>query len=88
MDWCMYEYIGLKVEVDGYVVVVMLDNLLVYIWIVYSLFVLCDLVGVFNVDKGIYVLVIIGGGEKFFFVGVDFKQFVFGDKGVVCEVVC
>lgn len=81
-------YINLKLEKCGYIVVLILFNLLVNIWICEVLVDFMCLVKDFNVDCEIYILVVIGEGEKFFFVGVDFKFFVDGDKVMVCEMVC
>src|SRR5690606_34137733 len=64
MDWRKHEHVGLKVEADGHVAVVTLDNPPAPTWTVHSLSALRDLVGALNADKTIYALVITGGGEK------------------------
>ena len=85
MDWRKHEHVGLKVEADGHVAVVTLDNPPAHTWTVHSLSALRDLVGALNADKGIYALVITGGGEKFFSAGADLKQFASGDKAAARE---
>jgi len=85
MDWRTHEHVGLKVEADGHVAVITLNNPPAHTWTVHSLSALRDLVGALNADKTIYALVVTGDGEKFFSAGADLKQFASGDKGAARE---
>ncbi|HBK46511.1 MAG TPA: enoyl-CoA hydratase, partial [Xanthomonadaceae bacterium] len=83
--WQQREHTGLKVERDGHVAIVTLDNPPAHTWTVHSLAALRDLVKALDADRGIYALVITGGGEKFFSAGADLKQFASGDRAAARE---
>ncbi|MGL4693567.1 MAG: enoyl-CoA hydratase-related protein, partial [Stenotrophomonas maltophilia] len=71
MEWRQHDHVGLKVEADGHVAVITLNNPPAHTWTVHSLSALRDLVGALNADRDIYALVITGDGEKFFSAGAD-----------------
>lgn len=74
-------YCGLLLEKRGHTAIVTLDNPPAHTWTADSLAALTKLVADLNDDRGIYALVITGGGEKFFSAGADLKLFGDGDKG-------
>ncbi|HVJ38453.1 MAG TPA: enoyl-CoA hydratase [Stenotrophomonas sp.] len=79
-DWLQREHAGLKVERDGHVAIVTLNNPPANTWTVHSLAALRDLVKALDADPQVYALVITGEGAKFFSAGADLKQFASGDK--------
>jgi enoyl-CoA hydratase/carnithine racemase len=71
----------LKVEIDGHVAIVTVDNPSANTWDVESLPALAELVTALNNDMSIFALVITGEGDKFFSAGADLKLFADGDPG-------
>ena len=69
----------LKVEIDGHVAVVTIDNPAANTWDTESLPALKELVASLNADRSIYAMVITGAGEKFFSAGADLKLFADGN---------
>ncbi len=69
----------LKVEIDGHVAVVTIDNPAANTWDKESLPALKALVAALNEDRSIYALVITGAGDKFFSAGADLKLFADGE---------
>ena len=72
----------LKLERDGHVAIITIDNPAANTWDVDSLPGLKKIVESLNADKDVYALVITGAGEKFFSAGADLKLFADGDKDV------
>jgi enoyl-CoA hydratase/carnithine racemase len=68
----------LKVEIDGHVAIITIDNPAANTWDTESLPALKDLVTALNADRTIYSLVITGAGDKFFSAGADLKLFADG----------
>ena len=75
-------YSGLRLEKNGHVAVVTLDNPPAHTWTADSLSALKSLVHDLHADPAIHALVITGGGEKFFSAGADLTLFADGDPGV------
>lgn len=71
----------LKLERDGHVAIITIDNPAANTWDDESLPGLKKIVQGLNADKDIYALVVTGEGEKFFSAGADLKMFADGDKG-------
>ena len=69
----------LKVEINGHVALLTIDNPAANTWDTESLPALKDLVEKLNADKSIFALVITGEGDKFFSAGADLKLFADGD---------
>ena len=78
----MTEYIGLKLEKQGHVALVTLNNPPAHTWTQDSLSSLTRLVDDLEQDRDIYGLVITGDGEKFFSAGADLKLFADGDRAI------
>ena len=76
----------LKLERDGHVAIITIDNPAANTWDADSLPGLKKIVEALNADKDIYALVITGAGEKFFSAGADLKMFADGDKAVAREM--
>ncbi|WP_372778158.1 enoyl-CoA hydratase [Litorivivens sp.] len=70
----------LKLERDGHVAIITIDNPAANTWDGDSLPGLKTIVDGLNKDKDIYALVVTGEGEKFFSAGADLKMFADGDK--------
>lgn len=70
----------LKLERDGHVAIITIDNPAANTWDAESLPGLTKIVEDLNSDKDIYALVVTGEGEKFFSAGADLKMFADGDK--------
>lgn len=84
-DYRARDWTGLKLEIEGHTAVVTLSNPPANTWTVHSLVALRDLVRELDADRGIYALVIVGEGEKFFSAGADLKQFADGDRALARE---
>ncbi|MFT5576884.1 MAG: enoyl-CoA hydratase/carnithine racemase, partial [Bermanella sp.] len=72
----------LKLEREGHVAIITIDNPSANTWDGDSLSGLKTIVEALNADKDVYSLVITGAGEKFFSAGADLKMFADGDKKV------
>ncbi len=70
----------LKLERDGHVAIITIDNPAANTWDGDSLPGLKKIVEGLNADKNIYALVVTGAGDKFFSAGADLKMFADGDK--------
>lgn len=79
-------YAGLLLRREGQTAVVTLDNPPAHTWTADSLSALTRLVADLNADPEVRVLVITGGGEKFFSAGADLKLFASGDKAVAATM--
>ena len=69
----------LKVEIDGHVALITIDNPAANTWDTESLPALQNLIEKLNADKTIFALVLTGEGEKFFSAGADLKLFADGE---------
>ena len=76
----------LGVEVVGNTVVVTINNPPANTWDADSLGGLKQLVADCEADRGIYAMVVVGQGEKFFSAGADLNLFADGDKGVARDM--
>lgn len=76
----------LKVDIQGHIAVVTIDNPAANTWDEESLPGLKVLIDNLNNDRDIYSLVITGAGDKFFSAGADLKMFAEGDKQVATEI--
>ncbi|MEH6627620.1 MAG: enoyl-CoA hydratase [Motiliproteus sp.] len=72
----------LRLEIQGHVALVTMNNPPANTWTEESLKALKQLVQDLNDDRDIYSLVLTGGGEKFFCAGADLNLFADGDMGV------
>lgn len=68
-----------RVEVEGSVALVTIDNPAANTWDTESLPALKAVVEALNADPGVYALVLTGAGDKFFSAGADLKLFADGE---------
>jgi enoyl-CoA hydratase/carnithine racemase len=83
----MTEYVGLKLDKQGHVALVTIDNPPANTWTPAALDSLKQLIDDLNADRSIYSLVITGTGEKFFSAGADLKLFAGASPDEAAEVV-
>ena len=76
----------IKVEIEGNVALVTIDNPAANTWDVESLPALKAVVEALNADRNVYALVLTGAGEKFFSAGADLKLFADGDPAVADQM--
>ncbi|MEK9544223.1 MAG: enoyl-CoA hydratase-related protein, partial [Luminiphilus sp.] len=69
----------IKVDIDGHVATLVIDNPAANTWDTESLPALQQVVEALNASPEIYALVLTGAGEKFFSAGADLKLFADGD---------
>ena len=69
----------IKVDIDGHVATLVIDNPAANTWDTESLPALQQVVEVLNASPEIYALVLTGAGDKFFSAGADLKLFADGD---------
>lgn len=72
----------LKVEIDGHVAVMTIDNPPANTFDEENLTALKEEVEQLNVNDDVFAVVVTGAGEKFFSAGADLKMFADGDKAV------
>ena len=69
----------IKVDIDGHVATLVIDNPAANTWDTESLPALQQVVEALNASPEIYALVLTGAGDKFFSAGADLKLFADGD---------
>ncbi|WP_116475088.1 enoyl-CoA hydratase [Zobellella maritima] len=77
---------AIRVEKHGHVAVLTMNNPLANTWTADSLSTLAETVTRLNADRGIWSLVLIGAGDKFFSAGADLKLFADGDRSVARDM--
>lgn len=82
----MSEYTNLKLNIQGHIAVLTLNNPPAHTWTKDSLKSLVQLVNDLNENKSVQALVIHGNGNKFFSAGADLNSFASGDKAMASDM--